>query len=56
MKKESVTTKFRTGTAPWVYKMELQVPHSVCAEVELEVIFSSGRRFSKKNAWKSEKY
>ena len=31
--------KFRTGSAPWVYKMELQVPHSVCAEVQTEGVF-----------------
>ena len=31
--------KFRTGTAPWVYKMELQISHSVCAEVQTEGVF-----------------
>ena len=31
--------KFRTGSAPWVYKMELQISHSIWAEVETEGVF-----------------
>ena len=40
MKNESIPPKkYRTGSAPWVYKMELRISHSVCAEIPVAGIF-----------------